>query len=511
MLVLVCGASGLVGRDLCAELDRSSIPYIGIHNTRPVKNSHKINILNEAELSTFLSTHMPTVCVNCIADRNVDLCEKDWMLTKKINVDIVESLVTACSQRNIHFIHISTDYVFDGKKQPSLPSTEPNPLQNYGISKYIAEKRVLSGMNTACIIRVPVLYTNSYFSLSETAVTQLGKKVFDSTLVTSEDNYSIRRPVFIPDLCCFIRNSILQRSSGTLHFFNNKDKTTKYEMIKMIGEYLGKSIDHINPIDTAPANCAGRPYDTCLEDTSYSRSDYPLTTIRDGIANCFSPFYHPQLTLHSAPSDSVFYMVDLDGTLLDTDYLHYECYSKALQTVGCILDWETYQRIEDLNSYLEELLKPLGVSLYHIKELKSKLLKETTTINYTKGASELLDYFDRYSIQYAVVTNASEESISHFKSILPSLDRIKNWITRKDYSLPKPNPECYELALKRYYKNERYIIGIENTIAGYKALESITKHIYIVCKGNSYTHKQLKEKDAYFIKDISSLHTTVPK
>ena len=429
------------------------------------------------------------------------------MLTKKINVDLVESLVTACSERNIHFIHISTDYVFDGKNQPSLPSTEPNPLQNYGISKYIAEKRVLSALKTACIIRVPVLYTDSYLSLSETAVTQLGKKVFDSTVSTTEDNYSIRRPVFIPDLCHFIIDSILQINSGVVHFFNNKDKTTKYEMIKMISEYLGKPIDHIKPIDIAPANCAGRPYDTCLEDKSYTRSHYPLTSLRDGIINSFTKFYHPQLNLDSLPSESVFYLLDLDGTLLNTDYLHYMCYVKALEKFNITLNWESYQRIENLNEYLESL----KISIYDVKQLKLSLLKETKTIEYIKGADELLDYFDKYSINYAVVTNTSEESISHFKSILPSLNRVKNWITRKDYTSPKPSHECYQLALSKFYKNEKYIVGIENTIAGYKALESITNHIYIVCEGNSYTHKQLKEKDVYFIKDISSLHTRVPR
>ena len=511
MLVLVCGSSGLIGRDLCAELERSSISYIGIHNTRPVKNSHKINILNSLELSDFLSIHKPTICINCIADRNVDGCEKDWILTKKINIDIVESLATSCFERNIHLIHISTDYVFDGKTQPSLPSSEPNPLQNYGISKYIAEKRVLSSTTTSCIIRVPVLYTDSYLSLLETAVTQLGKKVFDSTLSITEDHYSIRRPVFIPDLCHFIIKCIFNKTPGIVHFFNNKDRITKYEIIKMIGNYLNKSIEHIKPIDTAPANCAGRPYDTCLDDRSYTRSDYPFTSIKDGIAKCFSPFYHPQLNLTSPPTESVFYLIDLDGTLINTDYLHYTCYFKALQSLGINLDWDTYQRIEDLNDYINKLVEPSQISLHDIKQLKLKLLKEIHTIEYIKGANELLDYFDRYSIQYAVVTNTSEESISHFKSILPSLNRVKNWITRKDYSDPKPSPECYQLALSMFYKNEKYIVGIENTVAGYKALQAITKHIYIICEGNSYTHKQLKDNDIYFIKDISSLNTRVPK
>ena len=511
MVVLICGASGLVGRDLCKALEESSIDYIGIHNTRSVKNSYKIDILSPIELSRFLDEHKPTVCVNCIANRNVDECEKNWTTTKKVNIDIVNVLAIECKERNIDFIHISTDYVFDGKIQPSYVSTEPNPLQDYGISKFIAEKRVLSTLKTSCIIRVPVLYTSSYLSLLETAVTQLGKKVFDSTLNITEDNYSIRRPLFIDDLCAFIVKSIVEKRKGIYHFYNPSDKITKYEMIKMIGNYLGKSIDHVKPIDTPPSNCAGRPYDTHLLDTSYDRRQYPLTRISDGIAKCFSSFYHPTINMTSPPTDSIFYLLDLDGTLIDTDFLHYTCYSKVLQEFGITLDWNTYQTIEVLNDYLENHLASHNLSLNQVKELKLKLLLEVDSIQYIKGANELLDYFDKYSINYAVVTNTSEEAVNHFKSVVPSLKRIKNWVTRKDYIHPKPNSECYELAIKKFYKNEKYIIGVENTVAGYKALKSITPHLYIICEGNSYTHKQLKEHDIYFIKDISSLNTSVPK
>lgn len=504
MVVLICGASGLVGRDICKRLEDSSIEYIGIHNTRPVKKSHKVNILNPTELSTFLDTHRPSVCVNCVADRNVDACEKDWDLTKKVNTDLVESLVRECSKRNIYFIHISTDYVFDGKTQPSLPSTEPNPLQNYGISKYLAEKRILSSGASYCILRVPVLYTDSYLFLEETAVTQLAKKVFDTTCVHKEDDYSIRRPLFINDLCEFIMNCISEKKVGVYHFYNPLDKTTKYQMIKMIGDYLSKSVDHIVPNITPPSNCAGRPYDTCLEDTSYARLDYPVTSVKEGIAKCFSRFHIP-------PTESVFYLLDLDGTLIDTDYLHYTCYVKALQFHGIDIDWDTYRKAEDLTVYIQSLLEKTDVSLDTIKQLKLKFLRETPSINYIKGASELLDYFDKRTIQYAVVTNTSEEAVSHFKSILPSLCRVKNWITRRDYTNPKPSPDCYKLALSKFCKDEKYYIGIENTVAGYKALSSLTPHIYIVCEQNSYTHTQLKHKDVYFIKDMDSLHTSVPK
>ena len=512
MKVLVCGSSGLVRRYLCSLLNDSSIEYVGIHNSRPVPHSYRVDILNNEELRKFFHTHMPTVCVNCIADRNVDACEKNWEQTKRINIDIVEALVKLCAELDIPFFHISTDYVFDGRGTSSS-LTEANPLQNYGISKLIAEKRILAYDISSCIIRVPVLYTDSYHSLSETAVTQLAKKVFDSTKVVKEDNYSIRRPVFIPDLCAFILDCIVNEETGIFHFNNPIDRTSKYMMCKAIGDFLQMPTDHILPNNSAPTNNAGRPYDTDLFDIQYERSDYPITTIDKGIKRIFSKFVHSPLILTEAPSESVFYLIDLDGTLIDTDRLHFDCYKAVLDLYGIHLEWSIYEKVQDLNRYLQTLLNSdilkeswtKRPTLEEIKEKKNKLMMQANSIQFIKGAEELLHYFDRYSINYAVVTNTSLETVNHFKTLLPSLNLIKNLITRKDYTQPKPNSECYELAVKKFYTNESYTIGIENTIAGYTALKSITSHIYIVGEAGTYTHKTLANEDIYFVKDIKAM------
>ena len=102
---------------------------------------------------------------------------------------------------NIYFIHLSTDYVYDGQKPPFSPSSLTNPLQNYGISKLIAEQRIISNIkNNYLILRVPVLYSNKLKSLEESAVPLIIKKVMNKVENFQEDNFSIRRPLFIEDL-----------------------------------------------------------------------------------------------------------------------------------------------------------------------------------------------------------------------------------------------------------------------------------------------------------------------
>ena len=104
-----------------------------------------------------------------------------------------------------------------------------------------------------------------------------------------------------------------------------------------------------------------------------------------------------------------------------------------------------------------------------------------------------------------VVTNTSLENVNFFKSRVPILNKIKNWITRENYVNAKPHSECYELAKQMYYKNEQYIIGIENTIVGYNSIKNITECIYIITNKNEYDYNEIKSKDVYIINDFLNI------
>lgn len=509
MKVLVCGSSGLVGSDLCSLLEQKSIPYLGIHNSRPQKNSYKINILDAGEFNRFLDTQQPTVCVNCIADRNVDTCETNWEQTKKVNTDIVTALAKACHQKNIFLIHISTDYVFDGRKSPYSPTSQVNPLQIYGITKFLAECRIKSILDEYCILRVPVLYTNTSSKLSETAVTVLAKKVMNQIENCKEDNYSVRRPVFIPDFCHFIFDCIESKKLGIYHFYNSIDKKTKYSMCKMIGNYLQKPIDHIIPVNDPPSNDASRPYDTNFIDNQYDRNDYPNTPVSGGIALSLEKYWHPPI-YDAQSADSLFFLFDLDGTLVDTDTVHYDCYAKVLKEYDIHVSWETYISFNNLDKGLQAIIK--NDTLYEeIKQKKRTAMLELESINMIPGAKELIEHLTKWNVQFVVVTNTGQETVNHFKKICTTLQLIKNWVVREDYSLPKPNSECYELAMKRYYQNQKYILGVENNLNGLRALKAITNRIYIITDKDNHEYKELRTEDCYLVKDLTCLYTSVAK
>ena len=82
------------------------------------------------------------------------------------------------------------------------------------------------------------------------------------------------------------------------------------------------------------------------------------------------------------------------------------------------------------------------------------------------------------------------------------LNNIKNWVTRNDYTNAKPDGECYELAKQKYYKDEQYIVGIENTLVGYNSIKNITDCVYIITNKNEYEYDEIKKKDVYIINDF---------
>jgi dTDP-4-dehydrorhamnose reductase len=474
MKILVCGASGILGREICNKLELEKINYIATYNKNKI---NKPNYYDFNLIDNLISKEKPTFIINCIVNRLVDECENNWNEIKKINIDITEKL----AKYDIKIIHISTDYVFDGKSSPYYVNSITNPIQNYGISKLISELRIINNNNNYLIIRVPVLFTNDYKNLNENAITQLCKKIMDLTNKNiREDNICIRRPVYIPILVNFIYDSIINDYTGIYHFYNPIDKTTKYKMSLEIIDILNKKI-----IIEPNYDLGNRPLDTELRDNKYDiikyYDNYNLTSL---LKLCFNKFYHP------TNLKDCFLLIDLDGTLINSELQHYECYNEL---VGISQEEFNIKNQNNTFDYDNE-----------IKIKKDMLFK--TKINDIKlmdGALEFLNYIIENNINYCIVTNTNKENIDLYRKNNQILNNLTNWISREDYINKKPDPECYKLAISKYYNQEKYIIGIENTIAGYKALKEITDIIYIQINNNKFL---FNDCDSFLINNFNLIY-----
>ena len=476
-MILICGISGLVGYELSNYLDTKIIQHIGTYKTNKINklNVYPLDYSNPTEVESFLMKHQITCCVFCIVERLTDKCENAWNEIKNTNVDLVHNMSYLCNQLNIRFIHLSTDYVFDGFTQPNYPESPKNPLQNYGISKLISEFRVQTNSRNYCIVRIPVLYTNNS-KIHNNAVSLIGKNVMDlrKNITYKEDNYNLRRPLYIRDMCPFLLDCINSKDNGIYHFFNPTNKYTKYEIARIIANNLEIDASNIIPNNNKNEGIAPRPYDTQLTDNQYDIHKYSFSDFNETIMECFGKYRYPKIDISNR--DKIFIMLDLDNTLINSDNAHYNAYKHAFthnnMEFMSIAEWKNIINTSNIDTYLLSKLKTSKFVDNIKKEKLDFLLKEDIT--YTRNSEIFLRFLINNEFNFCVVTNTSRNTTKIFKNKLPLLNEIKQWVVREDYNLAKPHSECYQLAIDKYRKEEEYVIGVEDSLVGYNSLKFIT-------------------------------------
>ena len=511
--ILVCGGSGLLGRSLLEELKNKNIDSIGTYNSNPINGLIYIDFQNIDEMEKKFVEINPTVCVSTIAERQNEVCENNWDKIKKVNIDIVQNIAFICKKLNIHLIHLSTDYVYDGLLPPFNPSSLTNPLQNYGISKLIAERRIQSiykNETNYLILRVPVLYSNSMKNLSESAVTLIMKQVMNKVSTFKEDNYCIRRPVFIKDLCDFLLHCISNRNFTGVHcFYNPFEKFTKYEIAKIGAELLNTNVKNIIPLQRSLFDKALRPVDTELFDeeihNDIMNKKFNITLLKDGLTQALHKFIHPKINFYEKEvnKNKFFFMMDLDGTLVDSEIFQWKSYKDALNDFNIEYSFEEFTSIchnGDIKLHLKNNYN-FTEEMYSDMKNKKKLYmhRHENLLKLIDGVDKFIDYLTDNDLNHVVVTNSSIDTIELYKRVIPKLNLIKNWVMREDYTHAKPSPECYNLAVSRYYKKEENIIGFENSLSGYQSLKNVTDKIYFITYENYLFYNNIKNEDVILI------------
>lgn len=162
MHILVTGAAGLLGSNVVSKAVEAGYDVLGTYHTDEPNLSVPCRQLNATDYDAFcelLDEYKPDVVVNCAAKTDVDGCESDPELAEKVNGRAPGNMSAACADRDVAFVQISTDYVFDGKNEMRYgEDADVNPLQVYGRSKLIGERRVRENFVSPLIVRLSFVY-----------------------------------------------------------------------------------------------------------------------------------------------------------------------------------------------------------------------------------------------------------------------------------------------------------------------------------------------------------------
>ncbi|MBT8196507.1 MAG: SDR family oxidoreductase, partial [Bacteroidia bacterium] len=225
----------------------------------------------------------PDCIINTAAMTNVDACENDKDKAHRLNVSAVEYMIDNCKKYGAHFIHLSTDFVFDGEDGPYDEEAEPNPQSHYSKTKYEGEKLLMASGLDWCIIRTIIIYgvvddmQRSNLVLWTKSSLEQGK---DINVITDQ----FRAPTLSEDLAQACVSAAMKKATGVYHVAG-PDIMSIIDSVKMVADFFGLDKKYIHPITTAELNqAAKRPLKTgFIIDKAKRDLDYKPHSFLEGL------------------------------------------------------------------------------------------------------------------------------------------------------------------------------------------------------------------------------------
>ncbi|HEY8241255.1 MAG TPA: dTDP-4-dehydrorhamnose reductase [Kiritimatiellia bacterium] len=278
MKIALIGGKGMLGTDL-ADVCRK-------HGHEPlILDLPAVDITNRISITDA----MPRCecAVNCAAYTRVDDAEKEREIAMAINADGAGNVALACRDRGVQLLHISTDYIFNGKKGTSYVEDDaPEPLNYYGLTKLRGEESVRAANPAALIVRTQSLYGLQ----GRNFIKAILGKMLQGQPTLNVVNDQVSSPTYTRHLAeALIRLAVLRRS-GIVHAAS-RGQVSWFDFARAVVERVGacpakgEAPVRVEPLTTAQLNFpALRPAHSVLDTSLYeSWTANPMPTWQDGL------------------------------------------------------------------------------------------------------------------------------------------------------------------------------------------------------------------------------------
>lgn len=229
--ILVTGANGQLGKCIKdAAPDFPELEFIFV-------SKEELDIENETLLEEFFNKNSFSHCINTAAYTNVEKAESEPESAFRINAEAVKNLASICKENEVVLLHVSTDYVFDGKKKlPYLETDTTNPINVYGASKLKGEEYIQHICDKYFIFRTSWLYSQYGHNFLKT-ILKYAEENKQLTITTEQTG----TPTNANDLANVLLQVIAQDSTnyGVYHY-SNGGETTWFGFAKEILRQTGK-------------------------------------------------------------------------------------------------------------------------------------------------------------------------------------------------------------------------------------------------------------------------------
>ena len=173
---MIIGVSGLLGEGFL-HLKTNHDLITTTFSKNSINNSTILDIRKFENIKKFIEKHRPDVIINTAAITNPEYCENNPNEANETNVVGVKNLAEICNTSQIHFIQVSTEYVFDGIKGEYQEEDIPNPISIYGKTKFESEKITMKTNPSFCVVRTAMLFgwSKNKLNLATLLISKLSK------------------------------------------------------------------------------------------------------------------------------------------------------------------------------------------------------------------------------------------------------------------------------------------------------------------------------------------------
>lgn len=267
--VLVVGANGLLGSNVVTEaVDRGWTVHATVRSTAlsaPVPLS-RVDLREPRDVTGLLDEWSPDVVVNCAAMTDVDACERNPERAETVNGEAPGVIASACLDRDVRFVHVSTDYVFDGRaRTPYEESADPNPVQAYGESKLAGERAVRASDARSVVARLSFVYGTHGFTRDLAGFPAwVRDRLADSESVPLFEDQHVS-PSRAGQAAATLLDLVERRERGTFHVAS-RSCLTPFVFGELIAERIGapRALLEAGALTTLDRD-ATRPRYTCLD------------------------------------------------------------------------------------------------------------------------------------------------------------------------------------------------------------------------------------------------------
>lgn len=253
--ILVCGSNGLLGQRLALMLSGQPDREV-LHTSRQrsfvfddkLFDYTQLDLTRKRDVKSLISSFQPDVIMNAAAVTNVDWCEDHREEAWNINVGGVEHLVEAARKVGARLIHVSTDYVFDGKSGDYSEDDKPNPINYYGKTKLAGENAIRIGDIVHTIFRTIVVYGYGIQVKRNFALWVIDSLKAGKNIRCVDDQ--VGNPTYVGDLSLAIVRAAELEKSGIFHLCGSQ-QISRFDFAVRIAELFGYDPSLIERVQTS--------------------------------------------------------------------------------------------------------------------------------------------------------------------------------------------------------------------------------------------------------------------